>query len=201
MLRGSAKVECGAEQQRAFDDLKSYLDKLTTLSSLELGQTLILYVSATHLAVSGALVVEKEIIENSKAAKQQFPVYFVSEILTGSKRFYSEVEKICFAVIMSAHKLRHYFEAHTIRVLTDQPLHDIFRNRDNSGRIIKWAMELSQYVVDFKKCSAIMSQVLADFVAEWTKPGSATEGAVPEEPWLVHCVGAWGLQVSVQLPY
>jgi hypothetical protein len=74
MLRGSAKVECGVEQQRAFDDLKSYLEKLTTLSSLELGQPLILYVSATHSAVSGALVVEKEIIENSKAAKQQFPI-------------------------------------------------------------------------------------------------------------------------------
>jgi hypothetical protein len=44
-----------------------------------------------HSAVSGVLVAEKEIIENGKAVKQQFPVYFVSEILIGSKRFYSEV--------------------------------------------------------------------------------------------------------------
>jgi hypothetical protein len=37
--------------------------------------------------------------------KQQFPVYFMSEVLTGSKRFYSEMEKICYAVIMSVRKL------------------------------------------------------------------------------------------------
>jgi hypothetical protein len=75
---------------------------------------------------------------------------------------------------MSVRKLWHYFEAHTIRVLTDQPLHNIFRNRDSFERISKWAMELSEYVVDFEKRSAIKSQVLAEFMAEWTEPGSAT---------------------------
>jgi hypothetical protein len=59
----------GAEQHRAFDDLKRYLEKLATLSSPEKGQLLILYVSATHSAVSGALVVEKEIVENGKTTK------------------------------------------------------------------------------------------------------------------------------------
>jgi hypothetical protein len=102
--------------------------------------------------------------------------------------------KICYAVIMIARKLRHYFEAHTIRVLTDWLLHDIFRNRDSSRRISKWAMELSEYVVDFDKHNTIKSQILADFVAEWTKLSSETEGAVPESPWLVYCDGAWGQQ-------
>jgi hypothetical protein len=89
--------------------------------------------------------------------KQQFPVYFVSEVLTGSKKFYSEMEKVCYAVVMSARKLRHYFEAHTIKVLTNQPLNDIFGNRDSSERISKWAMELLGHAVDFKKRSAIKS--------------------------------------------
>jgi hypothetical protein len=53
-------------------------------------------------------------------------------------------------------------------------------------------MELSEHVVDFEKCSAIKTQILANFVVEWTEPGSATEGAVLESPWLVHCDGAWG---------
>jgi hypothetical protein len=174
ILRRSTKVEWGAEQQKAFDDLKSYLKKLPALSSPEQGQPLILYVSATHSTVSGALVVEKEIVGNVKIVKQQFPVYFVSNVLTGSKRFYSKVEKIYYAVIMSARKLWHYFGVHTIRVLIDQSLHDIFRNRDNSRRISKWAMELSEYVVDFEKRSAIKSQVLTEFVAEWTELSSAT---------------------------
>jgi hypothetical protein len=97
--------------------------------------------------------------------KQQFPVYFMSEVLTGSKKYYSEMEKICYAVVMSARKLRHYFEAHTIKVVTNQSLNDIFDNRNSFGKLSKWAMELSEYVVDFKKRSAIKSQILVDFIA------------------------------------
>jgi hypothetical protein len=127
------------------------------MSSPEQRQPPILYVSATHSTVSGALVTEKEITQNGKTVKQQFPVYFILEVLTGFKRFYSEMEKICYVVIMSACKLQHYFESHTIRIPTSQPLNDIFGNRDNSGRISKWAMELSEHVVDFKKHSALKS--------------------------------------------
>jgi hypothetical protein len=119
-------------------------------------------------------------------------MYFVSEVLTGSKRFYSEVEKICYVVIMSARMLRHYFEAHTIKALTNQPLNHIFGNRDSSGRMNKWATELSEHVVGFEKHSAIKSQLLANFVAEWMEPGSAIKGVVPELPWLVNCDRAWG---------
>jgi hypothetical protein len=94
---------------------------------------------------------------------------------------------------MSARKLWHYFEAHTIKVLTNQPLNKIFGNIDISSRISKWAMELSEHVVDFKKCSAIKLQVLANFVAKWMEPGSVTEGIVPESQWLVYYDGAWGI--------
>jgi hypothetical protein len=69
------------------------------------GQSFILYISAAHLVVSGALFVEKETTKMGKITKQQFLVYFVSEVLTRSKKYYSEMEKICYAVIMSARKL------------------------------------------------------------------------------------------------
>jgi hypothetical protein len=102
---------------------------------------------------------------------------------------------------MSAHKLWHYFEAHTIKVLTDQPLHDIFRCKDSYGRINKWAMELLENVVYFEKRSAIKSQILVGFVVEWTEPSSEAEGAVPESPLLVYCDGAWRQQGLAQPPY
>jgi hypothetical protein len=133
VLQGSAKVEWGTEQQRAFDDLKHYLQHLPTLSSPGQEQPLILYISTTHSVVSRALIVEKEIAQSGAATKQQHPVYFVLEGLAGSKKYYSEVEKICYAIIMFSRKLWYYFKAHHIRVLTNQPLHDIFRNRDISG--------------------------------------------------------------------
>jgi ribonuclease HI len=94
-------------------------------------------------------------------------VYFVSDVLAGSKKFYSKIEIFCYAIILSARKLWHYFEAHTIKVLTNQPLND------------------------FKKHSAIKSQVLVDFVAEWMVSGSAADSEVPETPWVVYCNGAW----------
>jgi ribonuclease HI len=123
-------------------------------------------------------------------------VYFVSEVLTRSKKFYSEMETICYAVIMSAQKVHHYFEAYTIQVLTNQLLNDIFNNRHSSRRINKWAIELSKHVVDFEKCSALKSQILADFVEEWTKLGFTTEGIVLESSWLVYCDRAWGIVVA-----
>jgi hypothetical protein len=77
VLWGSAKVEWGPEQQKAFDDLKQYLQHLPMLSSLEQGQLLIFYVYAAHSVVSGALVVEKEVAWSGAVGKQQYPTYFV----------------------------------------------------------------------------------------------------------------------------
>jgi hypothetical protein len=93
---------------------------------------------------------------------------------------------------MSARKFHHYFEAHRVRVLTNQPLNDIFGNRDCLARIGKWAMELSEHVVDFEKRSTIKSQVLANFIADWTEPSSYTEDPMIDTPWQVYCDGPWG---------
>jgi hypothetical protein len=131
------------------------------------------------------LVQEKE--EEGKL--KQIPVYFASEAFSSSKIFYSELEKIAYAVIMAARKLRHYFEGHRIRVITNQPLNDLFVNREASTRIIKWGAELSEYVVDFER-SSIKSQVLVDFVVDWTSPTQNFEENAPE-PWIVQCDGAW----------
>jgi hypothetical protein len=83
---------------------------------------------------------------------------------------------------MSARKLCHYLVAHITKVLTNQSLNDIFGNRDSFGRISKCAMELLEYVVYFEKRSALKSQILADFVANWTEPNSYREGIVLESP-------------------
>jgi hypothetical protein len=52
--------------------------------------------------VSGALVQEKETMKEDKKISHQVPIYFISEALAGSKKYYSEMEKICYAVVMSA---------------------------------------------------------------------------------------------------
>jgi ribonuclease HI len=166
--------------------MKDYLSNMSKLCPPKPRSPLLLYVSASNLAVSVVLVQEKE--EEGKL--KQIPVYFASEALSGSKIFYSELEKIAKAVIMATRKLRHYFEGQRIRVITNQPLSDLFANREASTRIIKWGTELSEYIVDFERRSAIKSQVLADFVMDWTSPTQNLDEKIPE-PWIVQCDGAW----------
>jgi hypothetical protein len=133
VLRSAKKFQWSEPQKQAFRELKDYLSTMTKLCPPEPKSPLLLYVSASNSAVSAVLVQEKE--EEGKL--RQIPVYFASEALSGSKVFYSELEKIAYAVIMAARKLRHYFEGHKIRVITNQPLNDLFANREASTRIIK----------------------------------------------------------------
>jgi hypothetical protein len=159
---------------------------MTKLCPPEPRSPLLLYVSASNSAVSAVLVQEKE--EEGKL--KQIPVYFASEALSGSKIFYYELEKIKYAVIMAARKLRHYFEGHRIRVITNQPLNDLFANREVSTRIVKWGAGPSEYIVDFERRSTIKSQVLADFVVDRTSPTQNLDEEIPT-PWIVQCDGAW----------
>jgi hypothetical protein len=186
VLRSTKNFQWCENQKQAFQELKDYLSSMTKLCPPEPRSPLLLYVSASNSAVSTVLVQEKE--EEGKL--KHIPVYFTSEALSGSKIFYSELEKIAYAEIMAARKLRHYFEGHRIWVITNQPLNDLFANREASTRIIKWGAELSEYIVDFERRSAIKSQVLTDFVVDWTSPSQNSEEEIPI-PVIVQCDGAW----------
>jgi hypothetical protein len=69
---------------------------------------------------------------------------------------------------LARRKLRHYFEAHPVTVVSSFPLGEIVRNREAEGRIAKWSMELMGETLTYAPRKAIKSQILADFVAEWT---------------------------------
>src|SRR3954468_14332667 len=77
-------------------------------------------------------------------------------------------KKILFGVLLASRKLRHYFQAHPIRVVTSLPLERILKNREATGRIVEWALELSRFNLAFVNSSAVKSRLPADFVAKWT---------------------------------
>jgi ribonuclease HI len=147
---------------------------------------LLLNIAASHSAVSAALVQER--CKDSKP--QQYPVYFVSEVLTNSKCNMTELEKIAYTVLMASHKLRHYFEAYKIRIPIDRGLSDLFRNLEASVRIAKWAAELSSYNITFEPRTAIRSQVLDDFIVDWIGSSVSNHQSL-EIFWTIHCDGAW----------
>jgi hypothetical protein len=112
ILKSADVFQWGPAQQKAFEDLKQYLIDLTTLTPPAPGAPLLLYVAASHSAVSVALVQEK--LEGQ--IKKQAPVYLVSEVLSLSKKNYTESEKVLYAVLMASRKLQHYFQAFHIIV-------------------------------------------------------------------------------------
>jgi hypothetical protein len=136
--------------------------------------------------VSAALVQEQD----REGTTRQCPVYYVSEVLTASKCNMTELEKIAYAVVMASRKLRHYFEAFKVRVTSDRGLGELFRNPEALVRIAKWAAELSGYHITFEPRTAIKSQVLADFIIDWTGPITQSDTSA-ETVWTIHCDGAW----------
>jgi ribonuclease HI len=94
--------------------------------------------------------------------------------------------------LMASRKLRHYFQAYNIVVPSSQPLKDIMRNREATGRVGKWAAELNEFCIDYVHRSSIQSQALADFIADWTPGAQEEETSKDAEVWIVFCDGSWG---------
>jgi ribonuclease HI len=96
------------------------------------------------------------------------PLYYISKVSSETKAWYPQIQKLLYAVVLARHKLQHYFEAHPITVVSSFPLGEIIHNLDAAGRIAKWFVELMGETLACELRKAIKSQVLADFVAEWT---------------------------------
>ncbi|KAL5753778.1 hypothetical protein ACOSP7_021998 [Xanthoceras sorbifolium] len=152
-------VEWTEECDHAFHQLKTYLGSALVLSKPLTSETLYLYLSVTTAATNFVLIQEENGVQN--------PVYYVSKALIAAETRYSNVEKMALALIVAAHKLRPYFQAHSIEVLTNCPLKQMLQKPEVSGRLTKWAIELSEFGLKFKPRTAIKGQAVADFIAEF----------------------------------
>ena len=99
----------------------------------------------------------------------QRPVYYMSRSLHEAEIRYLPLEKAILAIVHATRKLPHYFQAHTVIVLTQLSLRALLRSVDYMGKIAKWATILGAFDIKYMPRTSIKGQVLADLVAEFTE--------------------------------
>ena len=154
------------------------------------GELLTLYLAVSDFSTSAVLVRDKD--------RVQHPVYNCSQALKGAEEKYPRIEKLILELVTAARKLRPYFQAHTIEVPTEYPMKQVLHKPETSGRLMKWAIELSEFDIRYKTKTAIKGQVLVDFVMEFTSLEPAENAQTPTDHpiWRVSVDGATNAQGS-----
>ncbi|XP_030945651.1 uncharacterized protein LOC115970120 [Quercus lobata] len=179
------------------DKIQAILDMKPSQNTKEI-QSLTGRVAALNRFFSKAT--DKSLIREE--GKVQRPVYYMSKALRGAEGRYPQMKKLAFALITASRKLRHYFQAHVINVMTDHPLKKAMNRLEAAGRLIQWVVELSKFDIRYQPRHAIKAQALADFIMEFTPGHDETEG---NDRWVVHVDGsstkyAGGIGVVLQSP-
>ena len=142
-LKGANWAGWNEECDEAFIAIKQYLAELPVLANPEAGKTLFVYLAVSDVSASATLFKEDE-------DKKQRPVFFVSKSLVDADTQYNHLEQTTLALQVAMKKLRLYFQAHPIVVLTDLPLLSTINKPDLSGRMARWAIELSEFGIQYK---------------------------------------------------
>ncbi|XP_016178934.1 uncharacterized protein LOC107621425 [Arachis ipaensis] len=169
------KFQWTPECEKAFAELKIILSSPPILQRPEVGKPLYLYLSISNHSISLALVIE--------TGRTQQPVYFISRVMQPTEQRYPRIEQLALGLVVTARRLRHYFQSHTIIVRTNHLLRQILTKPELAGRLTKWSIELSEFDIQFQPRSVLKAQVLADFITELT----------PDErnkTWELHVNGA-----------
>ncbi|GJR69623.1 reverse transcriptase domain-containing protein [Tanacetum coccineum] len=174
------------EAEVAFKQMKKLIAELPMLTAPKEKEELIMYLAAAKEAISAVLMTER--------GGKQLPVYFVSRALRGPEINYTPMEKLVLALLSASRRLKRYFQAHTIVVITDQPIKQLLSKSEISGRMLKWKFELEGYDIQYRPRTSIKGQILADFIVERPDEESPDElMAEPEElpePWTLFTDGS-----------
>ncbi|GJS62274.1 reverse transcriptase domain-containing protein [Tanacetum coccineum] len=178
------------EAEQAFKKLKQHLSELPLLVAPKPKEELIVFLSATHGAISAVLMTERGTVQTL--------VYFVSRTLQGPELNYTPQEKLVLSLVFAVKRLWMYFQAHPIVVVTDQPIKQSISRLDVAGRLQKWSVMLGEHNITYWAKTSVKDDpvwtnlakyggkliVALDSSAAWV---SRIVAVIPK-PWL-RCVG------------
>ncbi|GKE22711.1 reverse transcriptase domain-containing protein [Tanacetum coccineum] len=151
--------------EATFLEMKKLVSELPTLTTPKKGETLMMYLATANKAVSAVLLMKKD--------GKQMPIHYVSRSLQGVETNYAPMKKLALALVHVG-RLRRYFQAHPIKVITDSPIGQVLNNSGALGRLVKWAVELGAYGITYILRVTVKGQVLADFLADTPTEINAT---------------------------
>ena len=159
LLRKWKGFQWDDECEKVFQDLKEYLTQAPMLMAPEPREDLFMYLSVSDHAVSVVLLRDQGV---------QRLLYYISKTLVDAETRYLPLEKLVLALVHATKKLPHYFQAHTIYVLTEYLLQSFLKRSDFTRQIAKWGTRLGAFDIRYKSRNSVKGQVLADFVAEFS---------------------------------
>ncbi|GJR38407.1 reverse transcriptase domain-containing protein [Tanacetum coccineum] len=131
------------EAEAALQEMKKFMENLPMLTAPMQGEVLIMYLTASTESIGATLFTRRE--------GEQVPIYFVSRVLQGVELNYLALEKFILALVHAARRLRRYFQAHTVTVLTDSPIKQTLTKPKKLGRVAKWSLKLGEHDNVFQK--------------------------------------------------
>ncbi|GJW84256.1 reverse transcriptase domain-containing protein [Tanacetum coccineum] len=154
------------EAEEAFKQMKQLIAELPMLAAPVEKEELIIYLAATK---------ETHGIERSELN-------------------YTSMEKLVLTLVRASKRLKRYFQAHLIIVITDQPIQQILSRPEVAGRLQKWSIKLGEYAVHYIPRVSVKGQILADFIVELPEEDSLDTLMQMEEelsePWILFTDGS-----------
>ena len=121
-------------------------------------------------------------------------IEYCGRALRGEEERYPKMEKLVLALVTTVRRLRPYFQAHTIEISTEYPMKQILHKLETSGRLVKWAIELSEFDIRYKLITAVQVQILAYFIMEFTLAEPTETVQLASDPPYLEVVCRWGRQ-------
>ncbi|GKD10707.1 reverse transcriptase domain-containing protein [Tanacetum coccineum] len=151
------------DAEEAFQKMKKFIEILPPLTTPIKGKVLVMYLAASAESINIVLLTERE--------ERQVPIYFVSRVLQGVELNYVALEKLILALVYAVRRLRRYFQAYPIMVLTNAPIKKTLTSLEKSGRIAKWAIKLEEHDIEFRERGSVQKQISKDFSIEMPSIG------------------------------